>query len=166
VILLVVLIHLRFFPGNEYMCMSVSIYPFLHLCQLPQRSVDAIAIKQQLLSQWHASVSHQGTKGSCRKIPRQKIMPHQKISDVPKSHVRKFLKIDFSDVAVLKRQKILTFHQLTRQNFFFTTTFLTCHTSKNFSDVSNTQTRQKRLVRKKLFFCSVECTSRSGPNFL
>jgi beta-N-acetylglucosaminidase len=34
------------------MCMSASIYPFLHLCQLPQRSVDVIAIKQQLLSQY------------------------------------------------------------------------------------------------------------------
>jgi beta-N-acetylglucosaminidase len=47
-----VLIHLRFFPGNEFLCMSASIYPFLHLCQLPQRSVDVIAIKQQLLSQY------------------------------------------------------------------------------------------------------------------
>lgn len=34
------------------MNLCISIYPFLHLCQLPQRSVDVIAIKQQLLSQY------------------------------------------------------------------------------------------------------------------
>jgi hypothetical protein len=57
----------------------------------------------------------------------------------------------FIDIALLQRQKIRTYHTIThQQNFFYDYyVFHLPHKLEIFFDMSDTQTRQKLLVRKK-----------------